>query len=133
MCDLKKEYQAIIGIGSNIEPERYIPLAVKRISEAHSILAESTFVQTKPVGFHDQADFINGAIRIQTSMDFRSLKDWLHVIEKELGRIRGENKFGPRTMDLDILVWCGKIVDEDVYKRSFLRNSIREVWPEIEY
>ncbi len=121
--------QAVIGVGSNIEPEKYIPMARKKIGGTHCIIAESTYVKTKPVGFMEQPDFVNGAIRIDTRMDFDTLKAWLLQTEKDLGRKRGGNKFGPRTIDLDIAVWDGKIVDKDVYKRSFLRNAIHEVWP----
>ena len=49
--------------------------------------------------------------------------------ERELGRIRKSDRYDPRTIDLDIVVWGGEIMDEDVYEREFLRAAILEVCP----
>jgi len=59
------------------------------------------------------------------------LKRRLREIESGLGRVRTANKNGPRTIDLDILVWNGEVVDADVYERGFLRDSIIELLPGI--
>ena len=123
--------RAVIGVGSNIDPHKYIEKARERIRKAHTVVGESRFVETSPVGFLEQPDFINGAIRIETKMAYEELKEWLREVEEGLGRVRGENKYGPRTMDLDIVVWNGKVVDKDVYKRDFLRECILEVWPDL--
>jgi 2-amino-4-hydroxy-6-hydroxymethyldihydropteridine diphosphokinase len=64
-------------------------------------------------------------------MDKLTLKSWLKNLEKELGRIKSENKNGPRTIDLDIIVWNGKVVESEVYEREFLINSINELLPEL--
>ena len=63
-------------------------------------------------------------------MNHEQLRDWLKQVEDQLGRKRIE-KFGPRTIDLDIVVWNDKIVDADVYERDFLRNAIQQIFPEI--
>ncbi len=57
------------------------------------------------------------------------MKTRLREIESGLGRVRTGNKNGPRTIDLDILVWNGEVVDDDVYEREFLKTSIRELLP----
>jgi len=121
----------VIGVGSNINPSQNIQLARQRINVHHKILKESQFIQTKPVGFSDQPDFTNGVILIVTHMELNDLKDWLKSIEKELGRKRSPNKFGPRTIDLDVLIWNDKIIDEDVYLRDFLKDAIRQICPNI--
>lgn len=130
---LKKEetHTAVIGIGSNIRPEKYIPEAVTLIRKSHRLLAESRFVQTEPLGFQDQDDFINGAVKIKTYMNFRELNDWLKDTEHRLGRIRTKNKNGPRTIDLDIVVWDGSVVDALVWEREFLKNAVFEVEPSL--
>ncbi len=121
--------QAVIGIGSNIQPKANIEKAIKRIAESHRILNESRFVETEPLAGRDQPNYMNGAILIQTSMGREELKSWLRERERELGRIRKSDRYDSRTIDLDIVVWDGEIVDEDVYEREFLKTAILEVCP----
>ncbi|MFC1569350.1 2-amino-4-hydroxy-6-hydroxymethyldihydropteridine diphosphokinase [bacterium] len=120
---------AIISIGSNIKPQKYIQKALDIIRNSHQFLAESQFVKTKPIGFHNQDDFINGAIKIDTDMSFKELTLWLKNVEKKLNRIRTQNKNGPRTIDLDIVVWNGTVIDKDVFERDFLKNAVFELEP----
>lgn len=121
--------QAVIGVGSNIQPQANVERALAEISKTHRVVAVSRWVWTKPVGFADQADFLNGAIRIETMLDLPELRTWLHELETAMGRARTENKFGPRNIDLDVIVWNGRIIDEEFHRRDFLRNSVLEVWP----
>jgi 2-amino-4-hydroxy-6-hydroxymethyldihydropteridine diphosphokinase len=124
--------QAVIGVGSNIDPQANIERAVAEIGKAHRVTAVSQWVRTKPVGFVDQPDFLNGAIRIETTFDLPQLRAWLRELESLLGRVRTDNKSGPRTIDLDVVVWNGRVIDEDFHRRDFLRKAVLEVWPEIE-
>jgi 2-amino-4-hydroxy-6-hydroxymethyldihydropteridine diphosphokinase len=123
--------RAVIGIGSNIDPEYNIPEALDQIGRVHRIISESKIVETKPIGFTKQPNFLNCALLIETPMDYSQLQGWLHRIEKNLGRIRKSKKYGPRTIDLDVVVWNGEIVDQDVYDRDFLLNNVLEVWPDL--
>lgn len=123
--------QVVIGVGSNICPAENIAKAREEIRRSHRLVAESAFVETKPVGYADQSDFINGAFRIETELDYDGLKAWLLSTERALGRKRGMTRYGPRPIDLDIVVWNGKIVDDDFYERDFLRNAVLEVWPDL--
>ncbi|HPR63608.1 MAG TPA: 2-amino-4-hydroxy-6-hydroxymethyldihydropteridine diphosphokinase [Thermoanaerobaculia bacterium] len=122
--------RVIVGIGSNILPEHHVPAARQRIESKHHVLAVSSFLRTEPIGFSDQDDFVNGVILLETEMDCDELGQWLKGVEKELGRVRGRNRYGPRTIDLDILVFNGRIVDPDVQTRAFLMACIREVEPD---
>ncbi len=121
--------QAVIGIGSNIQPKANIEKAIKRIAESQRILNESRIVETEPLAGRDQPNYMNGAMLIQTSMGREELKSWLRELEGELGRIRKSDRYDSRTIDLDIVVWDGEIVDEDVYEREFLKTAILEVCP----
>ncbi len=121
--------QAVIGIGSNIQPKPNIDKAISKIAKSHRILSKSRFVETEPLGGRVQPNYVNGAILIQTSMGREELKSWLRELEGELGRIRKSDRYDPRTIDLDIVVWGGEIMDEDVYEREFLRAAILEVCP----
>ncbi len=123
--------QAVIGVGSNIEPEINLPKARERIAERHVIVAESPLVETSPVGYLRQPDFTNGALLLETRVDRRRLKADLKAIEVLLGRQPGENRYGPRTIDLDIVVWNGEVMDQDLYTRDYLRETVLAVLPDL--
>lgn len=91
------------------------------------VIKVSPMIKTKAVGIENQPDYTNGAVKIKTEKDRSSLNKTLKEIEDQLGRDRSGPKFGPRTMDLDIVVWNGKIVDPDYYTREFIRISVRAV------
>ncbi len=96
-----------IGLGSNLGDRRnYLGLARAGIAriEGVRIAAESGIEETPPVGFHDQGDFLNQVILIETGLAPLDLLDRLQAIELSLGRVRDVPK-GPRTIDLDILLY----------------------------
>ncbi len=123
----------ILGVGSNIHPLQNIEKAKRLIKERYPILAESTFKQTKPVGFSNQPNFINGALLVKTWDNISKIKKLLKSIEQSLGRRHSKIKFGPRPIDLDILVFNNKILDKDFYTRDFLREAVLELIPELKY
>ena len=117
----------IIGIGSNIEAEKNIPEMLRLLAEKVEIVQVSELVQTKPIGIIEQADYINGAVLIRTEMNLETLSLYLKMLEDRMGRDRSKKKFGPRNIDLDILIWNNVVIDQDYYTRSFLRNSAAEL------
>ncbi len=117
----------IIGIGSNIEADKNIPEMLKLLEPDVTIIQISQMVQTKPIGITEQADFTNGAVLISTEMDLETLSSFLKSLEDKMGRDRSHKKFGPRNIDLDILVWNNTVIDPDYYTRDFLRNSAAEL------
>jgi 2-amino-4-hydroxy-6-hydroxymethyldihydropteridine diphosphokinase len=68
---------------------------------------------------------------VETDLDRYELVKWLRDVEDELGRIREDDPFGPRTIDLDVAVWNGEVVHRDVTEREFLRKAVLEVLPEL--
>lgn len=93
----------IIGVGSNIDPETHIANARSLLIAGHSLLAESEFVMTEPIGITDQPAFMNGAFLMETEFDREAFETFLKEIEDQLGRDRTAPRFGPRTIDLDIV------------------------------
>lgn len=118
-------------MGSNIEPEYHIPYALKAIDARYSILAMSEFIYTEPLLYTDQEEFLNGSVMIETTLSQEELIAGLKEIEDEMQRDRTMFKNGPRKIDLDLIVYEGEIVDDDVYKRDFLKNSVLELLPEL--
>lgn len=125
--------QVIVELGSNIEPEKYIPEAKQLLAEKFKIISESEFVKTKPIGGTRQPDFINGAVLLETKLSAQELKAILKSIEEQLGRKKGSPSFAPRTIDLDIVVWNAKVVDQDFYQRAYLKESVLELCPNLKY
>lgn len=121
------EQIAIIGIGSNIDPEKNISSMIKILEKEVKVVKVSSLMKTKPIGIKNQPDFTNGAVKLKTPFDKQELTLLLKSIEDRLGRDRTVAKFGPRTIDLDLVVWDGEIVDEDYYTRDFLRKSVEEI------
>ncbi len=117
----------IIGIGSNISPEKNIPEMLSMLATEIEIVKVSEMIQTKPIGIQEQADYTNGAVRIRTQMDLNSFTVYLKKLEDRMGRDRSEKKFGPRNIDLDILIWNDSIVDQDYFTREFLRQAASEL------
>ena len=124
---------AIIGLGSNINPQNNIRLARDKISSEVTLIKSSKLVYTEPVGYLEQDNFLNGALLVETDLEIESIVKLLKKIEIELGRKKTLNRNGPRTIDLDLLIWNDQIIDSDVYSRSFLKESILELLPDFNF
>lgn len=118
----------VIGIGSNINAEMNIDLALTELLKIGQIVKKSRFIKTEPIGIANQAAFTNGAVLFTTDLKKDELNKQLKGIEDHLGRDRSRPKFGPREIDLDIVVFNDVIVDDDYHQRSFLKNVVDEVW-----
>jgi 2-amino-4-hydroxy-6-hydroxymethyldihydropteridine diphosphokinase len=110
------ESVAYIGIGSNLDdPERQVQSAVEALARLpHSrLLRASRLFRTPPWGRAEQPAFVNAAAMLATSLSPRELLDALLTIERERGRHRDGTRWGPRVIDLDILLYGDLSVDED--------------------
>ncbi len=130
--------RAFIGVGSNIHPKRNITDALTRLCMHVGITGISTFYRTRPVSGENLDDYLNGVWQISTSISPQELKQRvLKTIERDLHRIRTQDKHSPRTIDLDLLVFEDfvinevgfKIPDPDIYKRSFIAFPLFELDP----
>jgi 2-amino-4-hydroxy-6-hydroxymethyldihydropteridine diphosphokinase len=131
-----------IGLGSNLnDPAQQLHQAItalKEIPHTEFIIA-SSFYQTKPVGFSEQPDFINAVAKLTTSLSPQILLTHLQQIEKNQGRIRTQQRNGPRTLDLDILLFGDITLNEEsltlphprMFEREFVLIPLREIYPGI--
>lgn len=120
----------VIGVGSNIDPLKYIVEARDEIRKNHLLLKVSVFRETEPIGEQAQANFINGAFLVQTEYEQNDLKMWLRSLEDRLDRSRDLDQYGPRTIDLDIVIWNEEVLDNDLYKRKYLNQSVLDLMPD---
>jgi 2-amino-4-hydroxy-6-hydroxymethyldihydropteridine diphosphokinase len=123
--------RVILGLGSNIAPEYNLPEAVRKLGMYFEINAISSLWQTTAVGT-DGPVFYNAAVMIRTMMEKDALKmDVLAKIETELGRVRGPDKFAPRTIDLDILVFGDEVLEKHLFYYDYLILPVSEIQPEL--
>ncbi|MCP8953597.1 2-amino-4-hydroxy-6-hydroxymethyldihydropteridine diphosphokinase [Bacillus safensis] len=132
---------AYIALGSNIgKKETYLKEAVKKLHEHPEVQVEliSSIYETAPVGYENQDDFLNMAVKISTSLRPKELLSLTQKIEQELGRKR-EVRWGPRTADLDILLYNRENIETEqlvvphprMYERLFVLVPMSEICPEI--
>lgn len=105
-------HRVFVVLGSNIEPEHHLREAVQRLGERCDLIAVSPVYRTTPVGQRDQPDFLNAAVLIATPLTPAQLKkEVLLAIEEDLGRDRSGDRYGPRTIDLDIALYDDAVFD----------------------
>lgn len=119
--------ECIIGIGSNIDAEKNIAEMLRLLGCEVEVVQVSKLVKTPPIGIPDQPEFTNGAVKIRTIKGIDELNLFLKSLEDRMGRDRTQPKFGPRNIDLDVLIWNNRVVDQDYFTREFLRNSAAEL------
>lgn len=102
---------AFLGIGSNVQPERHVAIAIERLRNDFDEFRLSPVYRCRAVGF-DGADFINAVASVRTSLSPWALRDWLRALEDEHGRQRNVPKFSDRVLDVDILLF-GDLVQAD--------------------
>jgi 2-amino-4-hydroxy-6-hydroxymethyldihydropteridine diphosphokinase len=135
--------RAYVGLGANLgNREQTIRRAVDALGRQPGVevLAVSALRETDPVGFTDQPPFLNGAAVVETDLEPRALLDALLAVERELGRTRDGPRFGPRTIDLDLLVFGNREVSEPdltvphprLAERAFALEPLAELDPELE-
>lgn len=131
---------AFIGLGSNLgEREETLQRALELLGGRDGIrlVAVSPLRETDPVGYLDQPRFLNGAAQIETDLSPLELLAVLLDVERTLGRVREGPRFGPRTLDLDLLLYDDEIVDEPglavphprLHERRFVLEPLTELDP----
>ena len=124
-------HHVVLGLGSNISPEQYIPKSVELLRRYVRVEAVSTAWETPAVGF-EGPDFLNAASLIQTPFLADMLKERvIRVIESQLDRIRTANRYAPRTIDLDILIFDGEVKYPSIWKYAYLAVPVAEIFPEL--
>jgi len=135
--------RAFVGLGANLgDREATLRRAVELLAADPEIelVALSTLRETDPVGYLDQPRFLNGAAELETDLAPRDLLERLLRVERRLGRERTGPRFGPRTVDLDLLLYGDEQVDEPglrvphprLHERRFALEPLAELDPTLE-
>ena len=133
---------AYIAIGSNLaSPLEQVNAALKAlgdIPESH-ILPVSSFYRTPPLGPQDQPDYLNAAVALKTTLAPEELLNHTQRIELQQGRVRKAERWGPRTLDLDIMLFGNEVINTerltvphyDMKNRGFMLWPLFEIAPEL--
>jgi 2-amino-4-hydroxy-6-hydroxymethyldihydropteridine diphosphokinase len=130
--------RAYIGLGANLrDREATIRAALAALNDEDGIevVAVSTLRETEPVGVGPQPLFLNGAAELETTLTARELLDRLLATEQRFGRVRVPGEHGPRTLDLDLLLYGDEQIDEPgltvphprLHEREFVLEPLAEL------
>lgn len=131
-----------VGLGSNLsDPHTQIVHALTALAalESTQLLAVSSLYRSKPLGPSDQPDYVNAVAMLDTRLEPEGLLDRLQRIELEQGRVRKHERWGPRSLDLDILLFGSLLIHSqrltvphyDMHRRAFVLYPLAEVSPDL--
>lgn len=133
--------RAFLGIGSSLDPDRNIPAALGLLlgTPGVEITGISTLYRTPPLpapgapaeSVAQDPDFLNGVLEIRTSVSLERLTEVLETIEVALGRVRTANRYAPRTLDLDLLLYDGTRAHPDIRSRAWVALPLLELDQEL--
>ncbi len=135
---------AYIAIGSNLaSPLEQVNAAVLALGDIPQtrVVALSSFYRTPPLGPQDQPDYLNAAIALETALSAEALLDNTQRIELQQGRVRKEERWGPRTLDLDIMLFGDAQIHTerltvphyDMKRRGFMLWPLFEIAPDLTF
>ena len=132
--------RAYVGLGANLgDRERTLREAVSALSaeDGIEVVAVSALRETEPVGVGEQPLYLNGAAELETALAARKLLGRLLAVEQRFGRVRVPGEHGPRTLDLDLLLYGDDVIEEDgltvphprLHERRFVLEPLAELAP----
>lgn len=129
--------RAFISIGSNIDPEKHLPLAIRKLKQLGEILSVSGVYQNPALGRSEQPDFLNAAALLLTHLPALEVRHALRSIEAQLGRVRTDDKYAARTIDLDLCLYDNLVIqspefvlpDPEIFERAHLAVPLAELDP----
>ena len=135
--------EVLVGLGSNLDgPARQVEIALELLEAIpeSAVVRRSSLYRSSPYGGIEQPDFVNAAAVIRTSLAAHDLLGQLQAIECSRGRERGDTRWGPRIIDLDLLAYAESVIEEPgltiphpgIAERNFVLLPLREIAPEFE-
>jgi 2-amino-4-hydroxy-6-hydroxymethyldihydropteridine diphosphokinase len=134
---------AYVGLGANLDdPREQVERALARLAQLRDtkLIARSRLYRTRPMGPQDQPDFVNAAAGLLTRLEVRELLSQMQGIEKALGRQPPPVHWGPRAIDLDLLLYDALVLSEPglvlphpgVHQRSFVLYPLSDFAPDLD-
>ncbi len=131
--------RVFVGVGSNVEPNANVKSALLTLDRAVGVRALSTFYRTPALDRPNDPPFVNGVIEVRNALGPLQLKQLLRRTEQDLGRRRGSDRYAPRTIDLDLLIYGDLVCNSDelrlpdpaILERPFVAIPLLEVAPDL--
>lgn len=139
---MSREVEAWIGLGANLDnPQSQVRTALARLAAlpVSRLAAASSLYASPPMGPPEQPDFINAVARLRTALAPHELLAALQDLEATAGRVRTGQRWGPRPLDLDLLLWGQRVVADDrlilphpgIAERAFVLLPMAELAPDL--
>lgn len=123
-------YLICLLLGSNIEAESNLPRAVNLLQEQLTVLQTSSVWESRAIG-SDGPNFLNAALLALSPLDAEGLKENLiRPLEARMGRVRTEDKNAPRTIDIDLILFDGEVLDSQLWQFAHLAVPVSELLPD---
>jgi 2-amino-4-hydroxy-6-hydroxymethyldihydropteridine diphosphokinase len=130
--------QVFLSLGSNLEPERHLEEALRQLAKSGRIRAVSSVWESPALDRPDQPPYLNAVVHLETELGLADLRRRrIPEIERQLGRVRTADKYGPRTIDVDILLFNEEILEfeghaipnPEILERAFVALPLAEIAP----
>ena len=129
-----------LGLGSNVEPEKYLQLGIRELCQQFGVLEMSNVYRSKAAGF-DGADFLNLVLGFDSDLSPAEIHQAIEDIHKVAGRQRGESRYSARTLDIDLLLYGDLVSDvapirvprTDILECSFVLGPLAEIAPDLRH
>jgi 2-amino-4-hydroxy-6-hydroxymethyldihydropteridine diphosphokinase len=130
---MEELHEAYLNIGSNIEPRRNLPRAIRLLRQYGQVKAISNAWQSHAFGSNGP-DFLNACLLFLTPLEAHNLKEQvIRPIEAELGRVRGPDKYAPRTIDIDIILFDDEPFGWEFWSNAFVVVPLADLLPEFRH
>lgn len=129
---MRESHPAFLSLGSNIDPGTNLPKAIEALAEYGRIVGKSGIWESEPVG-GPGPNYWNLCLLFESPAGRRELKEEIiGPIESKLGRVRSSDKYAPRTIDIDIILFNGESVTDDVWDLAFVVVPLAEIHPDFQ-
>jgi len=123
--------RVFVSVGSNVDPEKNVTRALRLLNDELGIRAISTFYRTPALNRPQDPPFVNGVIEVGDALGPLDLKKVLQNIERTVGRERTADRYAPRTVDLDLLLYGDRVTHPDIRERPFVAIPLLELAPDL--
>ena len=129
-----------LGLGSNVDPHKYLRLGIRELGAQFGVLELSNVYRSKAVGFEGE-EFLNLVVGLETEMSPLEIHEVIEKMHVVAGRQRGESRYAPRTLDIDLLLYDDLVLREallslprvDILKYSFVLGPLAEIAPDLRH
>jgi dihydroneopterin aldolase/2-amino-4-hydroxy-6-hydroxymethyldihydropteridine diphosphokinase len=136
-----ENHWVVFSLGSNIDPASHLAYALDKIDRKYGLVKVSHVYETSPVNLKKQPVFWNMVVAVETNDPPLKIKNWLKNLEKEGGRVRQGNPNGPRTLDVDLILWNEasladrnfSIPHPDIAQKAFVLFPLTEIFPSLKH